>query len=99
MAAAKMDQIADETAKVFVFRSDLFPIRPRDLIVLAISVVVAALCPSDLVAGEQHRNPQRQQHCGKQIALLAIAQTDYGGGRGGGPAPALPAGNGPASPG
>src|ERR1700730_8636610 len=73
MSPAEMDQIADETAKILVFRSDVFPIGPRDLIVLAISVVVPALCSSDLVAREQHRNAERQQQCGEQIALLAIA--------------------------
>src|SRR5262249_44898840 len=91
MTAAEMDQMADKTAKVFVFRSDVFPIGPRDLIVLAISVVVPALCPSDFVPGEQHRNAQRQQRCGKQIALLAISQTDYGRVRGRSLAPAIPA--------
>src|SRR5262245_9950769 len=91
MAAAEMDQIADETAKVLVFRSDLFPIGPRDLIVLAIGVVVAALCPPDLVTGLQHRNAQRQKQCGKQIALLAVAKTDYGRIRGRALDPAIPA--------
>ena len=91
MAAAEMDQIADETAKVLVFRSDLFPIGPRDLIVLAISVVVAPLCPSDLVTGEQHRNAQRQKQGREQIALLAIAQTDDGWVRGRSLDPAIPA--------
>ena len=91
MAAAEMDQIADETAKVLIFRSDVFPIGPRDLIVLAIGVVVPALCSPDLVTGQQHRNAQRQKQRGKQIAPLAIAQADYGRVRGRSLDPAIPA--------
>src|SRR6516165_6615868 len=58
MATAKVDQIADETAEILVFGSDMLPVEPRDLVVLTIRVVVAALSPADLVAGEQHRNAE-----------------------------------------
>src|SRR6516165_3584798 len=58
MAPAKVDQIADETAEILVFGSDMLPVEPRDLVVLTIRVVVAALSPADLVAGEQHRNAE-----------------------------------------
>src|SRR5207245_6727228 len=37
------------------------PVVPGRLAVLAVSVVVAALGPSDLVASEQHRHPLRQE--------------------------------------
>src|SRR5215472_7365551 len=38
MAAAEVDQIADETAKILVFGSDLVPVEPGDLVVLTIRV-------------------------------------------------------------
>ena len=43
---------------------------------MTIGIVVAALCPSDLIPGEQHRHTERQQKGGQQVALLAVAQGD-----------------------
>ncbi len=60
MTASEMDQIADEPSQVLVLRSNIFPIEPGGFVVLAIGVVIAALGPSDLVAGEQHRHTERQ---------------------------------------
>src|SRR5690349_14802641 len=74
MATAEIYKIADETAEILVFGPDMLPIKPRDIVVLAISIVVAALRPADFVSSEQHRNTERQQQGGEQVALLAVAQ-------------------------
>src|SRR5215469_4523620 len=52
MTTPQMYQIANEPSELLVFRSDIFPVEPRDFVVLAIGVIVAALRATDLVAGE-----------------------------------------------
>src|SRR6185437_8337663 len=74
MAAAQIDEETHEIAELLVLRTDAQPVGPRDIVVLAVSVVVAALRAADLVAREQHRNTQRQQQGGEQIALLLVAK-------------------------
>jgi hypothetical protein len=54
-------------------RSDRGPIELGCFVVLRVGVVVAALRVSELVAGEQHGRPVRQQEGGEQIALLSFA--------------------------
>src|SRR5690606_41641516 len=41
----------------------LFPVKPRDLIVLTVRVVIAFLAVRELVSGQQHRRTVRYQHC------------------------------------
>src|ERR1700730_392102 len=60
VAAAQMDQIAEEPGELLVFGSDILPVEPRGFVILAIGIVVAALGPSDLVSGKQHRHTERQ---------------------------------------
>src|SRR6266567_1670855 len=60
VTASEMDQIADEPSQILVLRSNIFPVEPGGFVVLAIGIVIAALGPSDLVAGEQHRPTERQ---------------------------------------
>ena len=50
------------------------PINPTDLIVLTIGVVVAALCAAEFIAGNDHRNAERQQKRGHHVALLLFAK-------------------------
>ena len=45
--------------------STCVPVEPRDLVVLAVGVVVAALGAAELVAAEQHRHALRQQQRGR----------------------------------
>ena len=52
------------------------PVEPRDRIVLAIRIVVAALRAPGFVAGLQHRHALRQQQGAEQVALLFFAQRD-----------------------
>src|SRR6266436_2872325 len=74
VTAPEMDQIADEPSQVLVLRTNIFPVEPGGFVVLAIGIVVAALGPSDLVAGEQHRHTERQYNRRQHVALLAVAQ-------------------------
>ena len=49
---------------------DLGPVDPRDLVVLAVAVVVALLGAAGLVAHERHRNALGQEQRRQQVALL-----------------------------
>ena len=50
------------------------PVKPTDIAVLAISVVVAALRTPHLIAHEQHRRAGRQQFQREKILYLPVAQ-------------------------
>ena len=50
------------------------PVHPGELVVLAVGVVVAALGPADLVAGQQHRHALRDEERGEEVAHLPLAQ-------------------------
>ena len=39
----------------------VFPVQPRNLVVLAIGVVVTSLTAADFIPTEQHRNALRQE--------------------------------------
>ena len=54
--------------------SALLPVDPRQLVVLAVGVVVAALGAADLVAGQEHRHALRQQQRREEVALLPRPQ-------------------------
>src|SRR6185437_11781469 len=51
------------------------PVDPADLVVLAIGVVVALLSPAELIAGQQHRRPLRQDQRRQHIADLPLPQS------------------------
>src|SRR5437867_412994 len=74
MRFAKPDQLSREIQKLLV----LFvvpPIEPADLVVLTISVVVAVLRSSPLVATQKHRHALRKKKCGQEIPTLPFAQS------------------------
>ncbi len=50
------------------------PVHPRDLVVLAVGVVVALLGARDLVAVRQHRDALREHERGQEVALLPEPQ-------------------------
>ncbi|MNM73230.1 hypothetical protein D3C81_849500 [compost metagenome] len=59
-------------------RLGLLPVQPRDLVVLAVGVVVAVLGAAPLVAGGQHRRALRQQQRGHQrLRHAAAALQDF----------------------
>jgi hypothetical protein len=52
------------------------PVEPTDLVILAISVVVAAVRATDLVSSQQHGGSLGQQQRRHYIAYLPLAQND-----------------------
>src|SRR4051794_5847957 len=83
MASAEVEQQAGELGEVAAFLPDPGPVDPRDLVVLAIGVVVAALGSADLVACQQHGGALGKQQRGQEVAALACAKgEDVGGVRG-----------------
>src|SRR4029079_1758690 len=50
------------------------PIKPADLVVLTISIVVALLCPTPLITATEHRHALRKKQCREEITALPIAQ-------------------------
>src|SRR5882724_1443882 len=74
MRLAKPDQLSREIQKLLL----LFivpPIEPGDLVVLTISVVIALLRSSPLVATQKHRHALRKKKCGQKIPPLPFAQS------------------------
>src|SRR5260370_33139609 len=60
VVASQPDQPARHLQQLPV---DLIPVDPRQLVVLAVSVVVARLRPAELVTHEQHRHARREETC------------------------------------
>ncbi len=58
MLAPKRNYSGNKREEVII---RMLPIHPEGFAVLAICVVVAALCPSDLVSGKQHGHTLRKQ--------------------------------------
>ena len=50
------------------------PVDPRDLVVLAVGVVVPALGAGDLVAAEQHRHALREEERREEVPQLPLAE-------------------------
>ena len=74
MILAKPGQCSDEAEKIFPLGPDILPVSPADLVILAVRIVVAALCPAELVACDQHGHPLREQEGRQHVALLPFAQ-------------------------
>src|ERR1700748_3930522 len=53
--------------------SDGESVEPRSSIILGVGVIFAAPRVAELVAGEQHGSPMRQQHGGEHVTLLSFA--------------------------
>src|SRR6204780_2395258 len=69
MPAAEGDHFFEEPEDIFIPDSAA-PVEPADLVVLAVGVVVAPLCPPDLVAGDHHRHALgKQQYRGEVLDL------------------------------
>ena len=73
MAQTQVDHLGDERQHLLL-RIVEVPIRPRDLVVLAVRVVVAALRAHDLVAAADHRDALADEQCGEHVAHLPLAQ-------------------------
>src|SRR6185503_6048251 len=70
---AEVDQLAREVEQQLLVSVEV-PVDPRQLVVLAVGVVVAALRPAELVAVADHRHALRQQHRRQEVALLPFPQ-------------------------
>src|SRR6185436_1890049 len=55
-APAQCGELRDEVRQIVAIASQCLPFDPADLVVLAISVVVAVLAVADFVAGQQQRH-------------------------------------------
>ena len=72
-APPEADELAREAVHVGV-PLDVRPVEPRDRVVVAVRVVVAALGAPDLVAHEQHRRARGEQREHEQVLDLARAE-------------------------
>src|SRR6266850_1708275 len=70
----ELDDLAGEFELLGIY---IVPVQPRNLIVLAIGVVVAPLRPPEFVATEKHWDAQRQEKRRDKIALLTDPQHIY----------------------
>ena len=73
--AAQVNEVAGETQEVVVVLIQI-PVDPRELVVLAVRVVVASLGAAQLVSVGDHRHTLGEHEGRQEIALLAVAQLD-----------------------
>ena len=73
MILPELNQLPSELEELILFFITL-PVEPADLVVLAISVIVAVLRPAPLVASGQHRHALRKKKRRQEIPALALAQ-------------------------
>src|SRR5215469_14752167 len=66
------EQLPESQERVVFFHET--PVEPADLIVLAVSVVVAALCAANLVAGHKHRYAAGQHEDSCKVLDLPFPQ-------------------------
>ncbi len=73
MFQSQMNQLRHEFEQILLVLVQI-PVRPRNRIVLAVSVVVALLGARHLVASANHRNALAEQQCGEHVAHLLLPQ-------------------------
>src|SRR6266481_5475391 len=73
MFFSELYQFSRELKKLILLFVTL-PVKPTDLVVLTISIVVAVLCPTPLISAAEHRHALRKKQCGEKIAALPVAQ-------------------------
>src|ERR1700682_1814115 len=71
MLLVELDDLAGELELLGVY---IVPVQPRNLIVLAIGIVVASLRSPEFIAAKEHRNTQREEKRRDKIALLTDPQ-------------------------
>src|SRR5207248_4834733 len=64
MLVPELNQPPDKLGECLLLLVSFLPIKPADLVVLAIGVVVAVLGPAEFVATEQHRHALRNKKRG-----------------------------------
>ena len=73
MIQTQVDQLRDEGEQALAIIIQI-PMRPGDLVVLAVGVVVALLGAGNLVASADHGDALADQQCGEHVAHLPLAQ-------------------------
>src|SRR4029079_12966957 len=74
MPVAETNQAPCEMKQMLV---DVFPVVPRNLVVLAVRVVVAALRPADFIPAQQHRHPLREHQRRQEVAGLTAPKREH----------------------
>src|SRR5262245_14386289 len=77
LRAPQMYQGAHEITPRLPLLSQL-PVEPGQRVILAIGIVIALLTMAELIAGEEHRYPLRQQQGGHEVARLLPTQGLHG---------------------
>src|ERR1700678_3474669 len=78
MRATQGDHAAGKAIDLLVL-FQVGPIKPTDLVVLTVGVIVAALSAAKFVTAEQHRYASRDQECQQEVLDLAFPQGFYSG--------------------
>src|SRR5438105_670235 len=73
VSAPERDQVSREVQQDMCLTGE-FPIKPRQLIVLTIGIVVPSLGAADLVAAAEHRDTLGQERRHQHIPFLSLAQ-------------------------
>ena len=73
--AAQVDEVAGELQQLMVVLVQI-PVDPRDLVVLAVRIVVAALGAPEFVTMGDHRHALGEHEGRQEVALLLVAQFD-----------------------
>src|SRR5437763_5358160 len=75
MFFSELYQFSRELKKLILLFVTL-PVKPTDVVVLTIGVVVAVLCPTPLISTAEHRHALGKKQRREKIAALPVAQRD-----------------------
>src|SRR6266481_7009911 len=73
MFFSELYQFSGELKKLILLFVTL-PVKPTDIVVLTIDVVVAVLCSTPLISAAEHRHALGKKQCREKIAALPVAQ-------------------------
>src|SRR5262245_54218919 len=74
MRSSQPDQQLKEPEQVSIGVEEA-PVNPADLIILTVGVIVPALCPPELVAGQDHGGAGGEQENRREVPHLAPTQS------------------------
>src|SRR5512132_3982577 len=72
MFFSELYQFSRELKKLILFFVTL-PVKPTDLVVLTIRVVISVLCLTPLISAAEHRHALGKKQCREKIAALPVA--------------------------
>src|SRR5579863_2258117 len=72
MSTAKGDHPLCEAMDLFVLFEQA-PVKPANLVILAVGIIIAALGSAELIAAKQHGNPSRDKQGYQEILDQAVA--------------------------